>query len=71
MTTEWLKGDVDVDDAAEEARALLTDPRDFITSVVLWSTREGQCVAHWNRRTFASEDSPHDQSAEAMAAAAD
>lgn len=41
-TTEWLKGDVDRDDVSSEATALLTDPRDTITSVGVWSEREQQ-----------------------------
>lgn len=40
--SEWLKGSVDADDVPDEALSLLTDPRDSIVSVTIWSERE-QC----------------------------
>jgi hypothetical protein len=38
--SEWLKGTVDRGDVGEEALALLTDPRDTIVNVAIWSERE-------------------------------
>ena len=38
---EHLKGDVDTDDVVSEAFALLTDPRDTIEYVAVWSMVEG------------------------------
>jgi hypothetical protein len=49
---EWLKSPVDAEDAAEEARSLLLDPRDTICTVHLWSEREGQFVMTWRRSDF-------------------
>lgn len=42
FTSEWAKGEVAKDDAEDEARALLDDPRDNITSVHFWSVKEEQ-----------------------------
>jgi hypothetical protein len=39
-TTEWLQGSSEGPDAQDEAYALLTDPRDTITVVSVWSERE-------------------------------
>lgn len=44
--SEWLKGEVERDDVVEEARSLLTDPRDTIVGVYVWSVRE-ECYAGW------------------------
>lgn len=41
---EWLAGDVESVDVAEECEALLTDPRDSITSISIWSDKEEQFV---------------------------
>lgn len=38
--SEWLPGDVDTGDVEEEAKSLLSDPRDTITHVAFWSQRE-------------------------------
>ena len=38
---EWLPGEVGADDVPEEAEALLTDPRDRIVRVAVWSATEG------------------------------
>ena len=43
--SEWLPGEVDAEDAEDEALALLTDPRDTISHVYIWSLREQQFVA--------------------------
>lgn len=43
-TSEWLKGNVDSDDVESEALALLTDPRDTIHAVHVWSETEQQFV---------------------------
>ena len=45
--TEWLAGTVEGDEAEDEARALLGDPRDRISGVHLWSDREQQFVMGW------------------------
>lgn len=42
--TEWLPGEVDSADVEEEVTSLLTDPRDSIVSIGLYSVREGQFV---------------------------
>jgi len=49
FTSEWLRGSVDRDDVESEARALLTDPRDTITSVHVWSEREQQFAGGYRR----------------------
>lgn len=41
---DWLPGNVEPDDVDAEARALLTDPRDRILRVHVWSDREEQYV---------------------------
>ena len=40
--TETLKGTVERDDVVDEATALLTDPRDTIDYVYVWSVPEQQ-----------------------------
>lgn len=50
-TSEWLKGTVDRADVADEAQALLTDPRDTIESVHVWSEGEQQFVGGYSRET--------------------
>lgn len=42
FTTEWPAGEVSRADCEDEARALLDDPRDSITSVHFWSVKEQQ-----------------------------
>ena len=42
--SEWLAGCTDSDDVGTEAMALLSDPRDTISSVGVWSVREEQFV---------------------------
>jgi hypothetical protein len=48
-TSEWLKGEVSKDDVEEEAQALLTDPRDSVVVVNVWSLKDGQFVGGWKR----------------------
>lgn len=43
-TSEWLQGSIERDDVLSEAEALLSDPRDTITTVSVWSEREQQFV---------------------------
>ena len=43
--SEWLKSEVASEDVGDEARALLTDPRDCIKSVSVWSQKENMFVA--------------------------
>jgi hypothetical protein len=40
--SEWLPGSVDADTIEEEAESILTDPRDSVSAVYIWSEREGQ-----------------------------
>jgi len=49
VTTEWLRGVTSSEDVESEARALLQDPRDTITSVSVWSVREEQFVGGYRR----------------------
>jgi hypothetical protein len=48
-TSEWLPGEVSKGDAAEEAEALLTDPRDTITGVYFWNDKYSQFDGKWRR----------------------
>lgn len=52
---EWLKGTVEAEEAEAEAQALLTDPRDRITAVHLWSEREQQFVMGWTTGSTSSK----------------
>lgn len=47
-----LPGHVEVDDIRDEAAALLSDPRDTITSVIVFSVAEAQHVTTYKRRDF-------------------
>ena len=42
--SEWLKGDVASEDVGAEAMVLLSDPRDCICHVAVWSSKENQFV---------------------------
>lgn len=42
--TDWLTGAVEREDLSAEALALLTDPRDTIVAVDVWSVTEQQFV---------------------------
>ena len=53
--SEKLKGNVDQDDIESEARALLTDPRDTITDITVWSDTEEQMVTLINARSLEKE----------------
>lgn len=52
--SEWLTGGVEGDEVEEEALALLTDPRDTIVEVSVWSEREEQFVFHYRRPSVGS-----------------
>jgi len=43
--SEWLKSEVSTEDVGEEAMSLLSDPRDNVTHVAVWSQKENQFVA--------------------------
>lgn len=51
--TEWLKGESARDDVEAEARALLTDHRDTITHVSVWSVAENQFVGAFPTKAWA------------------
>ncbi len=42
--SEWLKGSTEREDVGPEAMALLTDPRDTVIQVAVWSEREASFV---------------------------
>lgn len=44
FTTEWLAGEVVRDEVETDAQALLTDPRDTIVSVSVWSVSGNQFI---------------------------
>ena len=44
FATEWLKSEVLSEDVGVEAISLITDPRDTICSVGVWSQRENTFV---------------------------
>lgn len=44
MSSEWLKGQTEADDVEEECQALLSDPKDTINTVNVWSERENQFI---------------------------
>lgn len=56
FTSEWLKGETMHADAADEALALLADPRDTISSVWLWDTKLQQFGMRWRRQPEAARD---------------
>ena len=47
--SQWLGREIDTEEVEEEALSLLTDPRDTIAQVHVWSEREHQFV-HCFRR---------------------
>lgn len=47
-TSEWLKGEVTADTAEEEMEAILTDPRDNVSYINVWSVRDEQFI--WTKR---------------------
>lgn len=57
-TSEWLTGAVDRDDVQSEALALLSDPRDTIAGVSVWSINE-QCFVGGYRKEKLSDCTPH------------
>jgi hypothetical protein len=50
--SEWLAGTVATEDLTAEARALLTDPRDRIQHINVWSEREQKFVHTFRREDF-------------------
>jgi len=44
VSSEWLKGRTEADDVEEECQALLSDPKDTINTVNVWSERESQFI---------------------------
>lgn len=42
--SEWLSGETQSDEVMDEVDALLTDPRDNISSIHIWSIKEEQFV---------------------------
>jgi hypothetical protein len=42
--SEWLKSEVQSEDVGAEAMSLLTDPRDTICHVAVWSQKENQFI---------------------------
>lgn len=55
FSSEWLTGTVERDDVESEARALLTDPRDTIVQVYVWSIREDSFAGGYKRDTRTPE----------------
>jgi hypothetical protein len=53
--SEWLPGQVPTWDAEDEAQALLTDKRDSILVVQVWSVKEDQFVMTFGRLPRAEE----------------
>ncbi len=49
FASEWLAGETQKDDVEQEAQALLTDPRDTIINVYVWSIREDVFVGGYKR----------------------
>ena len=48
--SEWLKSEVASEDVWEEAKALLSDPRDTISAIHVWSQRENMFVVGLTQR---------------------
>lgn len=57
IRTAWLPGEVHRADVDDEAMALLTDPRDGIISISVWSVTEQQYV--WTYRKDTNAHSAH------------
>lgn len=55
VAVETLHGTFDGEDCAPMAQCLLTDPRDSVTGVYVWSVPEAQHVMTYNRRAFPSQ----------------
>ena len=51
-TFDTLPGKVEVEDIEDEAKALLSDKRDTITSIYVFSAYEDQHVTTYTRRYF-------------------
>lgn len=48
-SSEWLKARIAADEIQEEAEMLLTDPRDTITNVHVWSDKGEQFTRSYRR----------------------
>ena len=48
--SEWLTGETEREDVEGEARAFLSDPRDTIVRVHVWSIREQQFIGGYRGR---------------------
>lgn len=53
FVSEWLKGQSNKDDVESDVMGLLTDPRDTIVSVAVWSDAENQFVGTYNKEQTA------------------
>jgi len=51
--SEWLKGESSRDEVADEAIAILTDPRDTVVSINVWSVTEQQFIGGYSTRSSA------------------
>lgn len=49
--SEWLSGSIEREDVESDARALLTDPRDTITSVYVWSEGEDCFIGGYSKES--------------------
>ncbi len=56
-TSEWAQGLTEGPDVAEEAQSLLTDPRDTVDMVHVWSERE-ECFVGGYRNTDYAQPEP-------------
>jgi len=52
MAGEWLLNPRDAEDVEEESRAYLTDPRDTVSFINVWSDREEQFVMTFRRKDY-------------------
>lgn len=43
---EWLKGEIEREDVVDEVEAILTDPRDHVIMVSVWSNRHNCFVSN-------------------------
>lgn len=51
--SEWLTGEVEKSEVESEAQALLTDPRDTIEAVNVWSLKDQQFVGGYRHGNIA------------------
>lgn len=57
-TSEWLTSNEDGPSAQDTAYALLTDPRDTIETISVWSEREQSFSMNYRRADVVTEASP-------------